>query len=70
MNSLKKFFVALRDNTDDARMKALKAIGIPVAAFAAGIILTKLNDDRVEVLVVEESHSEEPPEITTHPNEF
>ncbi|HMT88003.1 MAG TPA: hypothetical protein PKC73_00085 [Dermatophilaceae bacterium] len=59
MNNLKKLFVAIRDDTDGARLKALKAIGIPVATFVAGIVLTKLNSDRVDVLVINETPAEE-----------
>lgn len=67
MNNLKKLFVAIRDDTDGARLKALKAIGIPVATFVAGIVLTKLNSDRVDVLVINETPAEEllPENIST-----
>ena len=71
MNNLKKFFVAIRDNTDDARKKALIAIGVPVATFVAGMVLTKLNSDRVDVLVVNEtSPVEELTEPYVNPPEF
>ena len=71
MNNAKKFFAALRDDTDGARLKALKAIGIPVATFVAGIVLTKLNADRVDLLVINETPVEERlPEITTPTPEF
>ena len=71
MNNFKKFLTAIRDDTDGARLKALKAIGIPVATFVAGIVLTKLNADRVDVLVINEVPAEEPlPEITTPTPEF
>lgn len=70
MKTAKQFFAALRDDTDGARLKALKAIGIPVATFVAGIVLTKLNADRVDVLVVNEVPAEEIlPEIVA-PTEF
>ncbi len=59
MNNAKKFFAALRDDTDGARLKALKAIGIPVATFVAGIVLTKLNADRVDVLVINETPADD-----------
>ena len=59
MKNFKKLLTAIRDDTDGARLKALKAIGIPVATFVAGIVLTKLNSDRVDVLVINEAPVEE-----------
>ena len=71
MNNAKKFFAALRDDTDGARLKALKAIGIPVATFVAGIVLTKLNSDRVDLLVINETPADDLlPEIITPTPEF
>ena len=70
MNNAKKFFAALREDTDGARLKALKAIGIPVATFVAGIVLTKLNSDRVDVLVINESPAEDLLPETIAPTEF
>lgn len=52
MKNLKKYFAALKDNTDDIRKKSLIAIGTTVAALAAGIVLTKMTDDRVDVIVL------------------
>ena len=71
MHNVKKFFTALREDTDGARLKALKAIGIPVATFVAGIVLTKLNSDRVDVLVIHETPADDLlPEIITPTPEF
>ena len=71
MNNLKKLFVAIRDDTDGARLKALKAIGIPVATFVAGIVLTKLNSDRVDFLVINETPADDLlPETITPTPEF
>ena len=70
MHNAKKFFAALRDDTDGARLKALKAIGIPVATFVAGIVLTKLNSDRVDVLIINETPAEELLPENISPTEF
>ena len=60
MKALKNYFAALKANTDDIRKKSLIAVGTTVAAVAAGIVLSKLSEDRVDVIVVEESPSEVP----------
>lgn len=70
MKNFKKLLTAIRDDTDGARLKALKAIGIPVATFVAGIVLTKLNADRVDVLVINEVPVEELLPEPTSPVEF
>ena len=59
MNNLKKLFVAIRADTDGARLQALEAIGNPFPTVVAGIVLTKLNSDRVDVLVINETPAEE-----------
>lgn len=59
MNTLKKFFSDLRDDTDDIRKRTLIAVGTTVAALVAGIVLTKLNEDRVDVIIIEEKRRED-----------
>jgi hypothetical protein len=60
MKMLKQYFTALKTNTDDIRRKSLVAVGTTVAAVAAGIVLSKLSEDRVDVIVVEENRPEVP----------
>lgn len=71
MNTVKKFLVAFREDKDDIRKNTLIAVGGTLVAIAAGILLTKLNDDRVEVLVIQET--EEillDPTLPVDPTEF
>ena len=71
MNTVKKFLAAFREDKDDIRKNTLIAVGGTLVAIAAGILLTKLNDDRVEVLVIQET--EEillDPTISVDPTEF
>lgn len=59
MNALKKYFVALKDNTDDIRKKTLVAGGTLLTAIVAGIVLSKLSEDRMDVIVIQENRPEE-----------
>ena len=63
MNTLKKYFNALKNNTDDIRRKSLIAVGTTVAAVLAGVVLSKMSEDRVEVILIEERHPEESEEL-------
>lgn len=61
---MKKFLEALKNNTDGVRKKALITAATVAGSIVAGILLTKLNEDRVDVIVVEEKRSDEPVEAT------
>ena len=54
-----KFFTALKENTDDIRKKTLTLVGTVAAALLAGIVLNKLSEDRVDVIVLQETAPEE-----------
>lgn len=60
MKMLKQYFADLKTNTDDIRRKSLVAVGTTVVAVAAGIVLSKLSEDRVDIIVVEENRPEVP----------
>lgn len=47
-----KFVTALKTNENNFRKKVLIATGITVAAVAAGVVLTKMNADLKEVIIV------------------
>lgn len=70
MKTLKNYFAALKTNTDDIRKKSLIAVGTTIAAVAAGIVLSKLSEDRVDVIVVQESRTEEPLITPEEPSEL
>ena len=54
---MKNFFNALKTNAD-VRKKTLIVTGITVAAFAAGVVLVKLNADQKNVILVIEEAAE------------
>ena len=54
-----KFLTALKENTDDIRKKTLTLVGTIAAALLAGIVLNKLSEDRVDVIVLQETTPEE-----------
>ena len=54
-----KFLTALKENTDDIRKKTLTLVGTVAAALLAGIVLNKLSEDRVDVIVLQETAPEE-----------
>lgn len=56
---MNKFFTALKENTDDIRKKTLTLVGTVAAALLAGIVLNKLSEDRVDVIVLQETAPEE-----------
>lgn len=56
---MNKFFTALKENTDDIRKKTLTLVGTVAAALLAGIVLNKLSEDRVDVIVLQETTPEE-----------
>lgn len=47
-----KLITALKENKNDARKKLAIAVGLTVAAVAAGVILTKIANDQREVILV------------------
>lgn len=47
-----KLITALKENKNDIRKKVIIVAGITVAAVAAGIVLTKLNADTKEVILL------------------
>lgn len=49
-----KLITALKENKNDIRKKVLIVAGVTVAAVAAGVILTKLKDNTVDILIVSE----------------
>ena len=50
-----RFLNALKENTDDIRKKTLTLVGTVAAALLAGIVLNKLSEDRVDVIVLQET---------------
>lgn len=52
---LKNLVTALKNDTDGARAKTLKAVSTTVLAVAAGIVLSKLNEDKHDIIVINES---------------
>ena len=54
-----KFLTALKENTDDIRKKTLTLVGTIAAALLAGIVLNKLSEDRVDVIVLQETTPED-----------
>ena len=54
-----RFLNALKENTDDIRKKTLTLVGTVAAALLAGIVLNKLSEDRVDVIVLQETAPEE-----------
>ena len=56
---MNKFFTALKENTDDIRKKTLTLVGTVAAALLAGIVLNKLSEDRIDVIVLQETAPEE-----------
>ena len=56
---MNRFLNALKENTDDIRKKTLTLVGTVAAALLAGIVLNKLSEDRVDVIVLQETAPEE-----------
>ena len=56
---MNRFLNALKENTDDIRKKTLSLVGTVAAALLAGIVLNKLSEDRVDVIVLQETAPEE-----------
>lgn len=56
---MNRFLTALKENTDDIRKKTLTLVGTVAAALLAGIVLNKLSEDRVDVIVLQETAPEE-----------
>ena len=57
---MKKFWKALKENRDDIRQKVLVAAGTVAAAVVAGVVFSKMENNRVDVIVIEESKPSEP----------
>lgn len=68
--TLQRYFTALKENTDDIRKKSLIAFGTTVATIVAGVVLTKLNEDRVDVVVLQPNEFEVHPAPSTSTTEF
>ena len=57
---MKKFWKALKENRDDIRQKVLITAGTVAAAVVAGVVFSKMENNRVDVIVIEESKPSEP----------
>lgn len=57
---MKKLIKALKENTDGIRQKILVSAGTVAAAVVAGVVFSKMESNRVDVIVVEESKPAEP----------
>jgi hypothetical protein len=68
MNNVKKFLRAFRENTDDIRKKTAIAILGTAGSLAIALVLTKLNEDRVDVLVIKEVPEEKLLDEPQHSN--
>lgn len=56
---MNKFFTALKKNTDDIRKKTLLVAGTVAATLAAGILLSKFQDNTREIIILEEPNEED-----------
>ena len=57
---MKKFFKALKENPDNIRQRILVTAGSVAAAILAGVVFSKMENNRVDVIVVEESKPADP----------
>jgi hypothetical protein len=49
-----KLFTALKEDTNDARKKAVIVVGVSIAVIGGAVLLSKMKDNTVDVLVLTE----------------